>query len=102
MTYEEQMHDYIQQRLLNCLYCKDWLEEYGEEIKDCKRQIEDESVDDLDKEYCAMVLDEYEKAIEEINKNINDIDTTAKDKVKLTENEQEIYNGFKTQKYIIL
>ena len=102
MSYEEQMHEYIKQKLLNCLYYKGWLEEHGEEIKDCMRQMEDETVDDLDKEYCATVLDEYIKAIEEIDKNIKDIDTTAKDKVKLTENEQEIYNGFKTQKYIIL
>lgn len=102
MTYEEQMHEYIKQKLLNCLYYKGWLEEHEEEIKDCIRQMEDETVDDMDKEYCAMVLDEYKKAIEEIDKNIKDIDITAKDKIKLTENEQEIYNGFKTQKYIIL
>lgn len=102
MTYEEQMHEYIKQKLLNSLYYKGWIEEHKEEIKDCERQMEDETVDDLDKEYCATVLDEYKKAIEEINKNINDIETTAKDKVKLTENEQEIYNTLSEQKYIIL
>ena len=102
MSYEEQMHDFIKQKLLNCLYYKDWIKEHEEEIKDCKQQMEDESVDDMDKEYCAMVLDEYKKAIEEINKNINDINTTAKNKVKLTENEQEIYNTLSEQKYIIL
>ena len=102
MSYEEQMHEYIKQKLLNCLYYKGWIEEYEKEIKDYKRQMKDETVDDLDKEYCATILNEYKKAINEINNNINDIDTTAKDKIKLTESEQEIYNTLSEQKYIII
>lgn len=102
MSYEQQMHEYVEQRLSNCLYYKDWIKEHEEEIKECKQLIKDKNIDDMDKEYCATVLDEYKKAIEEINKNINDIDIRTKYIIKLTKNEQEIYDRFKTQKYIIL